>query len=156
MIRAARDAVNTLLGLLLWVPAFAVKVVLVAIGLPYVWVALTLELPLWIWGGPPPAPWWLDSAWEWYAIRNPVQGLKFDAPWSVREFGTTGAEPLEVKPLQAIGKSWGWRVALCGPLSHVRLMVLRSEGYCEFAIGWQPGPAGVDIDAQARCTTGKD
>jgi hypothetical protein len=160
-------SLRVLIGFILWLfPFFLVKVPLIIIGIPYVWVALKLNLPLLVWGGPGPFPAYTGSDWYWYAIRNPVQGLKFPTPGVPERYAEPDVTPLERPQLEAIGETIGCEVLLLGPLSWVRLLVINEQpvrllwwtfepGYFEFAIGFQMFEK-TDIDLQARHTTGRD
>jgi len=77
------------LSILLWFPAIAVRLSLVALGLPAVFLGLiadgAYQTPkMWrLWGSSDDIPdWWKDekgtsrwAKWWWMAIRNPTQGF---------------------------------------------------------------------------------
>ena len=79
-----------ILSALLWLPAMAVRLVFVLIGLVFIPITFLGDgskrtPPLWrhIWGNVEDVPqWWIDRKsdslfwkWWWMAVRNPTQGL---------------------------------------------------------------------------------
>jgi len=121
---------------------------------------------LWLWGNDEEGcpDWWLNMdkpkvkdvfpCWWWYAIRNPVNNMRFlfddDKP-----FHTYGwiQESMEAHDLleQKVRKAWRWRFrgVLCG----YRRVWLNDNGhYSEFWIGWKVGSKvpGLGFATQLR------
>ncbi len=144
------------LAVLSWIPFLILKFVLALIGL-FTVAAWCWEYPMlwpkwmWLWNNEedmallvpswfkPDKPRWL-RVWLYYAIRNPVNNLRylFKDTNSFLQWGYSGV--LESKDMVELGvgeaSRWrqsGWK------FSYRKLSILNSEKYREFFIGWKIG-----------------
>ena len=146
---------------LLWLPMFALRAGVAALGLFMVPLMLSTDnRPAWLfrpWHDPSGvAPWWLNylagngnfisrrfpNFW-WSAVRNPANGLR-TYPLLTCDVDIARLEwwhndrPTNPAPLRATGKRLGWFYAWQGPYSGFWLCYLwNSERHAKVRIGWK-------------------
>lgn len=83
---------------------------------------------------------WFPRFW-WYAIRNPVNNLRFifkDPEHVNEDTNWTHGDPMEAQQMLQHGQSVAWRYRWSGWMSGYRRVWLHSHGkYSEFWIGWK-------------------
>jgi len=151
------------LHILSWIPLIAIKLVLVLLGLIMVPVCLgttggEFTGMFWLWGndeskGVP--DWWLNNAsnkwytrhWPrfwWYAVRNPVNNLRY--LFEDREANITGWGPqsLEASDLIRDKRQSAYRWAYSGPFAGYRRVWINEQPsggepgkYSEIWFGWK-------------------
>lgn len=164
-----------ILYILSWIPAFAVKAVLWFIGLFVVafWVGRSDQSKHWakwarvVWGNDEEGyPINLgQSAWWWYAMRNPVNNSRYwfkdripQTMTNWRHYDDLGADvsktiPMEPANMLEKGQAVAWRWSWSGPFAGFRRVWLRgSKNYSEIWFGWKVGSdvPGMGLTAQVR------
>lgn len=158
-----------------WIIPGVIKFVLAVIGLLTVWIALKFDTwprLLWIWGNDEGIPKeWYDREWHWYAIRNPVNNMRYllkDRPAKVITRYSNGNvrtvnAGMEPSYLISVGAIWAARWAWSGPFAGYRRVWLgpefvdlgdgvRFKTYSEIWIGWKIGSGvpGLGFTFQLR------
>lgn len=154
-----------------WIPAALIKLALAIIGLPIVWIAIKWRgvdsdfwpKVFWLWANdedPRPPGWYGGSAWEWFAIRNPVNNMRFlfddegkfgfESDWFYKTLDETPMEPeymLKVRQLSAY--RWTWRRWMAG---YRYVWIGKNDRYSEIWLGWKVGSGvpGLGFTVQLR------
>lgn len=164
-----------IIAVLLIIPAAIIKLLLVLLGLIMVPVALMFNKwpPFaWLWGndedGVP--DWWLARAkdkhivartfprWWWYAIRNPVNNLRFlfddvtPDKLHIRTNWNAEGWAMEAPQMQEVGQHTAWRFVRHGWKAGYRRVWLDRDTYSEIWFGWKlasPVP-GLGFAMQVR------
>jgi len=158
-----------------WLILIAIKFTLALIGLLTVWIALQFDTwprVLWLWGNDEGIPKnWYTREWHWYAIRNPVNNMRYlfkDRDARMRTIYSdgkiaTGPALMEPTSLKELGVTSAKRWAWAGPYAGYRYVWLgpefvdigdgaRYKTYSEIWIGWKIGSGvpGLGFTFQVR------
>ena len=176
------NPVRKLAYILSWIPALLIKAALWFVGLVVIPVALLFGSQskwrtkghyfpklFFLWdnkeAGCP--QWWLINAesgeegkvakkfpkWWWFAIRNPVNGMRYVFKDREAKFEGWQSHQMEAKDLIEAGVTKATRWAYNGAFAGYRVIKLEGDGkYSEFWVGWKVGSSvdGMGLTIQRR------
>lgn len=152
------------LHILSWIFIALLQLPLLIIGLPMVWIAISIwgrqskDWPrlFWLWGNDEEGyPSWspVGALW-WYAVRNPIGNFRFLFKDREAHIQGWGPQSMEAKDLllheTKVAKRWAWN----GPFAGYRRVWLSKDlhKYSEIWVGWKIGSTvpGMGFTAQVR------